>query len=101
MALDPVHRQPVRERENATCLITQVQNGPAEPSLLAHRITCFRSYSRLCWDLLSVLELRGCAGCRACAHLLGKRNCHHSELRWGNPVSRLRAECLEFVSRLI
>ena len=33
-----------------------------------------------------VLELRGCAGCRACAHLLGKRNGTHSELRWGNAV---------------
>src|SRR5215471_20479889 len=73
-------------RENAACLISQVRNGPAEPSLFAHRITCFRSHSRLCWDLLSVLELPGCAGCRACAHLLGKRNGHHSELRWGNAV---------------
>ena len=61
-------------------------NGPAEPSLFAYRLTCFRSYSRLRWDLLSVLELRGCAGCRACAHLLGKRNGNHSELRWGNAV---------------
>ena len=73
-------------RENAVCLISQVQNGPAEPSLFAHRITCFRSHSRLCWDLLSVLELPGCARRRACAHLLGKRNSHYSELRWGNPI---------------
>ena len=73
-------------RENAVCLISQVQNGPAELSLFAHRITCFRSHSRLCWDLLSVLELPGCAGRRACAHLLGKRNGHYSEHRWGNAV---------------
>ena len=73
-------------RENAVCLISQVQNGPAEPSLFAHRITCFRSHSGLCWDLLSVLELPGCARRRACAHLLGKRNSHYSELRWGNAI---------------
>jgi hypothetical protein len=73
-------------RENAACLISQVQNGPAEPSLFAHHITCFRSHARLCWDFLSVLELCGCAGCRACARLLGKRNGHHFELRWGNAV---------------
>src|SRR5215472_9051750 len=68
-----------------------VQYGPAEPSLRAHRIARFRSHPWLCWDLLSVLELQGRAGCRRCFHLLGKRNCYHSQFKWANAVGGLNS----------
>src|SRR5215471_12645654 len=70
--------------------MTLVQHGPAEPSPFAHRIARFRSHSRLCWDILSVLELRGRAGCRTCLRLLGNRNGYNSEFKWGNAAGGLK-----------
>ena len=60
-----------------------VQHGSAEPSPLAHRIARFRSHPWLSWDILSVLELRGRAGCRTCLRLLGNRNGYSFEFKWG------------------
>ena len=68
-----------------------MQHGPAEPSPLAHRIARFRSRPRLCWDILSVLELRGGAGCRTCLHLLGNGNGYHSQFKWGNAAGGLKS----------
>src|SRR5215472_15157344 len=68
-----------------------VQYGPAEPSLRAHRIARFRSHPWLCWDLLSLLELQGRAGCRRCVHLLGKRNGYHSQFKWADAVGGLNS----------
>ena len=68
-----------------------VQHGPAEPSPLAHRIARFRSRPWLCWDILSVLELRGRAGCRLCLHLPGHRNGYHSQFKWGNAAGGLKS----------
>ena len=68
-----------------------VQYGPAEPSLRAHRIARFRSHPRLCWDLFSILELQGRAGCRRCVHLLGKRNGYHSQFKWADAVGGLNS----------
>ena len=70
--------------------MTLVQHGPAEPSPFAHRIARFRSHSRLCWDILSVLELRGRAGCRTCLRLLGNRNGYNSEFKWVNAAGGLK-----------
>ena len=67
-----------------------VQHGPAEPSPLAHLIARFRARPWLCWDPLSVLELRGRAGCCLCLHLPGYRNGYHSQFKWGNAVGGLK-----------
>src|SRR6516225_8370357 len=67
-----------------------VQHGPAEPSPLAHRIARFRSRPWLYWDILSILELCGRAGSRACLHLLGTGNGYHSQFKWGNAVGGLK-----------